>query len=96
MGNLMSKHCSFPKEPIPKWTKLKDFDLIAHFDRELETRTGLTIREWDAYNSAKRRIDPVAYQKEKEAIHKKIDMRNAKERLSIEDLEQIIAEKKKK
>lgn len=90
----MSKHCSFPKAPTPKWTKLKDSDLVKYFDSELTKRTGLTIREWDAYNTAKKRIDPIAYQAERQKAFQASRIRQAKEHLSIAELEQIIAEKK--
>lgn len=90
----MSRHVSFPKEPKPKWRLKSDVELIAHFRKELETRSGLTPAEWDAYNGAWKRTDPKGYEKYRSEAGKRIDMRNAKDRLTIEELEQIIAEKK--
>lgn len=90
----MSRHVSMPREPTPRWTKLRDAELVVYFRKELETRAGLTAREWDAYNSAWKRTDPEGFKSYHAEVSKRIDMRNAKERLSIADLEQIIAEKR--
>lgn len=89
----MGNRISMPKERRPIWVGLSDEKLVEYFQKELETRSSLTIREWDVYNAAWKRIDPEGYSDYRAQAAKRIDMKNAKERLSIQELEQIIKEK---
>jgi len=90
----MNRHVSMPRELKPKLLHLSGKALKDYFDEQLKTRSGLTVKEWDSYNAAWRSFDPQGYADYRAESAKRIDIRNAKERLTIEELEQIIQEKR--
>lgn len=80
MGNVV---------PSPGITWPKELTVL---QSALDTRGGLTAREWDRYEYLLKQYDPAAHQARIDRYKRRRDMEAAR-RLSVDDLKTILAEK---
>jgi len=73
----------------------KDMEKLESLRNYLANRGGLTTQEWNLYNSLENRLDPEAYDKRQRDSKLNWYKSHARQ-LTIEELEEIIAEKKAK
>lgn len=76
------------------WNKKNDKEKLQYLRDELQRKGTLNLVQWEHYNRLFKAADPKGFEEDQVAARKRIDMRNAKNNLTITELEQIITEKK--